>query len=277
MIGIIDVGGGMRCAYSAGVYDCFLDQGFYADYCIGVSAGSANLISYVAKQKGRNLKFYNDFALRKEYMGFSNFVKRGAFFDFDYIYSTLSDEDGEAPLDYDAVFESPAQYVAVATEAESGTATYFTKDDITRNNINIIKASCNIPVLDPPYTLNGVAYYDGGIAAPIPVKKALDDGCEKVIAVLSRPADYYKKKIRLYRLIKTFLRAYPATAAAIGNMHLKYNESLRMLHQYETEGRAMIIAPSDCQGVDTATKSKEATTRLYEVGYQDAYRQLSAV
>ena len=78
MLGIVDVGGGMRCIYSAGVYDCFYDRKIDVGYCLGVSAGSANLISYVCGQRGRNLAFYSDYALRKEYMSAENFIKTGS-------------------------------------------------------------------------------------------------------------------------------------------------------------------------------------------------------
>ena len=40
-IGLVVEGGGMKCAYSAGILDAFLDEGISFPYCIGVSAGSA--------------------------------------------------------------------------------------------------------------------------------------------------------------------------------------------------------------------------------------------
>ena len=40
--GLIVEGGGMKCAYSAGILDKFLDDSITFDYCIGVSAGAAN-------------------------------------------------------------------------------------------------------------------------------------------------------------------------------------------------------------------------------------------
>lgn len=46
--GIIDVGGGLRGVYAAGVFDYCLDAGIRFDLCIGVSAGSANAAAYVA-------------------------------------------------------------------------------------------------------------------------------------------------------------------------------------------------------------------------------------
>ncbi len=52
--GIIDVGGGFRGIYAGGVLDYCLDQKISFDLGIGISAGSANLCSYIAGQKGRN-------------------------------------------------------------------------------------------------------------------------------------------------------------------------------------------------------------------------------
>ena len=41
--GIIDVGGGLRGIYGAGVLDRCMEEGVQFDCCIGVSAGSANM------------------------------------------------------------------------------------------------------------------------------------------------------------------------------------------------------------------------------------------
>ena len=46
--GIVDVGGGLRDIYGAGVLDRCLDESIHFDVCIGVSAGSANLASTAA-------------------------------------------------------------------------------------------------------------------------------------------------------------------------------------------------------------------------------------
>ena len=130
MVGIVDVGGGMRGIYTAGVYDYLHDHGVKLDYCLGVSAGAANLVSYLSGQRGRNRRYYTCYANRPEYMSLRTFVKKGSYFDVDYIYSTLSDSHGEDPIDYAAFAENPAPYVVVATDAESGLPRYFTRADI---------------------------------------------------------------------------------------------------------------------------------------------------
>ena len=57
-VGIVDVGGGYRGIYAAGVLDFCLDHQIQFDLGIGVSAGSANLAAYAGRQRGRNYHFY---------------------------------------------------------------------------------------------------------------------------------------------------------------------------------------------------------------------------
>jgi len=128
--GVVDVGGGLRGAYAAGVLDWCMDNGIEFDVGVGVSAGSANIASYMARQPRRNLRFYTEFPRRREYMGVYNFMRRHSFLNLDYIYSTLSDSDGERPLDYPMMRSSRMEYYAVATNANNGKARYFGIDSM---------------------------------------------------------------------------------------------------------------------------------------------------
>ena len=94
-IGVVDGGGGLRGIYAAGVLDYCMDQGIRFDMGIGVSAGSANLISYAAGQRSRNYQFYIEYAFRKQYMSLNNFITKKTYVDMDYVYGTLSCSDGE--------------------------------------------------------------------------------------------------------------------------------------------------------------------------------------
>lgn len=99
-IGVVDVGGGYRGVYAAGVLDYCLEHNIMFDLGVGVSAGSANVISYAAKQARRNYRFYVKYGMRKEYAGVGNFISKKSFIDMDYVYGTLSNSDGEDPFDY---------------------------------------------------------------------------------------------------------------------------------------------------------------------------------
>jgi predicted patatin/cPLA2 family phospholipase len=50
-IGIVDVGGGLRGVYAAGIFDYCLEREIRFDLCIGVSAGAANICSFLAGQR----------------------------------------------------------------------------------------------------------------------------------------------------------------------------------------------------------------------------------
>ena len=63
---VVDVGGGLRGVYATGVLDRCLEEGVRFDAGVGVSAGSANIASYLAGQKGRNYQFYAEYSSRRE-------------------------------------------------------------------------------------------------------------------------------------------------------------------------------------------------------------------
>lgn len=272
MIGFVDMGGGMRGIYGAGVADCFLENDINFDYCIGVSAGSANIASFLAGQKGRNYKFYTEFAMRKEYMGFDSFFKNGSFFNLDYVYSVLSNSDGEYPLDYDAMMNNKSEFAVVATDAATGRAEYFYKNSFQKDNYAAIKASSCVPVANKPYFIDGKAYYDGGVSDPIPFEKAFADGCDKVVVVLTKPRDFIKKPEPMQKVMKHELSRYPNVFKAIENRHNLYNESVKKLLEYEKEGRAVILAPDTLNGMNMTTKNHKVLDEIYQKGFDDALK-----
>ena len=269
-IGIIDVGGGLRGSYTAGIYDWCTDNGISFDYCMGISAGSANLASFLAGQRGRNLKFYTEYNLRSESMGLKNFVKDRNFVDLEYVYGALSNSDGEYPLDYEAMMANPAEFTIVATDAGSGKPRYFTKADLVKDELSPIKASSCVPAANRPYPIGGRLYYDGGIADPIPIEKCFADGCDKVVLLLTRPKDYERDPDKDRLTSKLIERKYPAAAKAMSQRAIRYNTELWLAKQYEKEGRVLIIAPDDIGGMNTLTKDKDMIEELYHKGFADA-------
>lgn len=269
MNGIIDVGGGMRGAYTAGLYDYLLDRGIYPDYCLGVSAGAANLASYLAGQRGRNHRFYMQYAARKEYMSLSNLVKTGSYVDLDYVYDTLSSSQGEDPLDYDAFAANPIPFVVVATDAITGTPRYFTRADLPRDRYDPIKASCCLPMACRPYPVNGRPYFDGGVSDPVPFRRAMEDGCDRVLVLLTRPRDFRRPPLKYTRAMAAAMRAYPRAWDALQRRHEVYNRQVAEVKELEREGRALLLAPADIEGMSTLRHNELAMERLYGYGYQD--------
>ena len=75
MPSLILEGGTLRPIFSAGVMDALLDNNITFPYCIGVSAGITNGVSYISKQKGRNLEVVTKYRNDNRYLSYRNFLR----------------------------------------------------------------------------------------------------------------------------------------------------------------------------------------------------------
>ncbi len=272
MLGIIDVGGGTRGIYGAGVLDCLMDRGIKADLFIGVSAGSANGASYLAGQRGRNYKFYTEYPLRKEYMSLRHMMQTGSYINLEYIYGTLCSENGESPFAYDDFINNPAQFIIVATDAFTGKPVYFDKKDMGRDHYETLMTSSCVPGVNRPYVFRGKPYFDGGISDPIPIKKAFELGCDRLILILTRPKKAFRKPRADSRISRIVSFRFPHAADAISRRCDVYNEELKYALELEDKGKVTIIAPDDISNLGTLTKDVTALNRMYRKGYTDALK-----
>lgn len=268
--GIIDLGGGMRGTYSTGVLEYCAKNNIKFDCCIGVSAGSSNLINYLSNQQERNYRYYFDYAFRKENVGIGSFFKCGSFFNYKNIYENYPKKEGIDPLDYDALMKNPADFFVVAEESISGKTRYFTKADIKQDDYRIISASCNIPIVGTNVEIDGIKYYDGGFADPVPIKKALEEGCDRIILIATRPLEKIRKPTR-DKFFAFFLRfKYPKAAKRLTERARDYNAGIEFAKKLQEEGKVLILSPKNTYGLDTLTIDREAMTKLYEEGKKDA-------
>ena len=276
MLGIVDVGGGMRGSFTAGIYDYIADQGVQPfDYCLGVSAGSANLVSYLSGQRGRNYRFYTQYAYRERYMSVRNLMKTGSYVDLDYIYTVLSGPHGEDPVDLEAFAAQADRYQAVVTDAATGKPVYYSGSRMIHGDFDPIKASCAVPGACKPYPVDGKPGFDGGVADPVPYQHALEQGCDRLVVLLTRPADYNRPPLGHQAAMSRILRRWPNTYAALKRRFVRYNRDVAAVKEMQARGTALLIAPSDIAGMDTLTRDKAAVERLYRMGYRAGERVLA--
>lgn len=277
MNAIIDVGGGQRGIYGAGVFDRLLDEGIEFGCCIGVSAGSANIASYLAKQKGRNYRFYSDYASRKEYMSLSNFRTQGSYIDLNFVYSVLTDSTGEDPIDYRNLHRYGGKFLVVATENSTGRPHYFENKDIGFDNYRVFHASSTLPVVCNSCVIDGERYYDGGISDPVPIDKAFEVGCDKAVVILTRPVDFRNNgKIDNF-CAKVIRKNHPKISECLKVRHILYNQSIDRLVELEKQGKCLIVSPDDCCSVNTLSTEKRHLDMLYKKGYNDARKIIEYV
>ena len=202
-------------------------------------------------------------------MGVGDFLKSGSYINMDYMYSELSNAGGEDPLDYPAVRDNPMELYVVAADAETGEAHYFSTDDTAQDNYDILKASSSIPFVCRPYPVQGRLYYDGALGDPVPVDKALELGCDRVVVLLTKPAGIPRSPSRDEKYAAGIQRKYPAAAHALRQRASRYNAGVFRAQRLEIEGKALVVSPDDTCGVDTLTRDRTALESLYEKGFND--------
>lgn len=266
-LGMVLEGGGMRGVYTAGVLDFFMDQEFYPDGVIGVSAGACHATSYVSKQRGRNYRVNTKYLGNKEYLSLHSLIKTGSLFGMEFMFHKIPEQ--LEPYDYEAFDQSNIEFIAVSTDVESGQPYYHVIQD-AKKDIDYIQASSSLPLLSKMVEKHGRKLLDGGVGDSIPVEYMIKRGYEKNIVVLTQCDTYRKGKNNLLPIIKHNYKKYPQFVKAMEDRHIRYNHTLDVLAQLEKEGKVFIIRPSKPVTISRVEKNITKLQALYEEGYNDA-------
>ena len=272
-VGLVLEGGAMRGMYTAGVIDAFLDHGVHVDGIVGVSAGACFGCNLFSGQRGRVLRYNTRFMGDPRNVSLRSLITTGDIINRQFAYY-------EIPQKYDvfdeAAFEaSGGAYDVVATNVETGKAEYLRLDNLL-GQIEAIRASASMPFVSRIVDYEGKRYLDGGIADSIPVRAALDMGYDKVIVVLTQPADYVKKPMNA-RLVRAYYRKYPKLVEMLINRHAAYNAQCRDVMQLENEGRVFVIRPAHKLDIDRLEKKQERLKAVYDIGLADANARMEAM
>ncbi len=264
MTGIVLEGGTFRPIFSCGVMDALLSENILLPYCIGVSAGIADGVSYISKQPQRNLEIMQKYRNDKRYMSRSNFRKNKSVFGLDFVFGEIPNE--LIPFDMETFKAYEGTCLVGVTNATTGQTEYKNAKDMD-DKFTMLRATCALPMFFPAIELDGQKYYDGGLMDPIPVRKALEDGCDKVIIVLTQPRGYVKHFGKYDKMGARMLgRRYPNIKRAILERPERYNEAVKYCESLVKEGRAMIFRPNHL------LNSFESDVRKLEMAYWHGYR-----
>lgn len=88
------------------------------------------------------------------------------------------------------------------------------------------------------------------------MQHALDDGCDKLVVILSNPRDFVKQPEAHRPIYKRMLHKYPKTIEGIDHRHINYQASIDLTAKLEKEGKAFVFAPS--KHLNLGTFSKDA-------------------
>ena len=275
--GIVFEGGAFRTIFSCGVMDALVENDIMPDYMIGVSAGAAYGVSMASKQPRRNLDVLMKYRNDKRYLGLSNMIDKDnkSIYGLEFSYETIPNELNL--FDYDAFKQYKGDFYCVVTNLLTGQPEYmkYTGDDRTNT---VLKATCALPMLFPPIIINDVPYMDGGLSDSIPYLKAIEDGCDRIIVVLTRQSGYTKTTSRSTKAIAySYRNQYPKLTETMLTRASRYNESLKGLDQYVKEGRIITIQPTTSKCFSRLEKDKNKILSMYNDGYNQCYELLDTI
>lgn len=272
--GLVLEGGASRTAFTCGVLDYLLDRELYADRVVGASAGISYGVSYSSRQRGRNLQIFGRYMNDPRYMGLRHLFGKGkCYYNLDFVFGELPER--LVPFSWEDYIRYGKTSYAVLTDIETGKAEYFHINENDRR-WDLLRASCALPILFPPILVRGKPYMDGGITDSIPFAYAFENGCDRVIAVLTREREYEKKKESLTPLVRRLYPDFPALADALSRRHEMYNAQRKELFRLEKEGKALVIAPDSTHKIKRTERRPAVLLPYYEEGYEKAEKILNS-
>jgi len=264
--GLVLEGGGLRAVYNAGVLDRFMEIELSFDYVIGTSAGAANAASFLSHQLGRTKRISVNYLSTSKFFSFTNLIKGKPYMNLDYLYDDVTYHLD--PLDIEALMENPAEFEVTAADTKTGKTVYFNKND--HKIIKAMRASCALPLFgQKPVKYNRHKLLDGGLTDPIPVKRAVEMGCRKIVVVLTREKAYRKKRGLVERYLKLKYRGNEKLIKAIMNRYSRYNKTRKYIETPPEDVKIFPIYPSKEPLIGRLTRDKEGIKKQCKMGYDD--------
>ena len=273
MPSLILEGGTFRPIFTAGVLDALLDNNITFPYCIGVSAGITNGVSYISKQKGRNLEILTKYRNNKKYFGYGNFLRCKSIFGLDFVFDEIPNK--LIPFDMDTYRQYDGTVLIGVTNAKTGKTEYLDGKDLD-DKATMLRATCALPIFFPVIKINGNEYYDGGICDPIPIRKSISDGNKKHLIILTQPKGYKKELSQKNVFVSKLLsKKYPNLKDSFLTRHENYNETVKFCEELERQGKAIILRPE--YPLESFEKDVNKLKSSYNHGYESTIKHLNEI
>lgn len=273
-VGLVAEGGGTKAAYSAGVLKCFLEHEIILPYCVGISAGSEILLSYVSKQIDRMEVTGIEAPCQKGAVGLSALINEGAVFGIE---ATNDFIESRVPLDLKALQESETAMDIGLYNFRTHAVEYFDKSYIDKNHA-LVKASCALLLLTKPYVFNGEKYMDAGLVDMISIEQSIRQGNEKHIIISTKEEGYVRKPAPSYQLwLAKKVYKDDKIVEDLKKRHERYNEQWSKIADLEKQGKALVLRPHKDLGVSRYTTDPKKLRPWFQLGYDETLERLDEI
>lgn len=266
--GLVLEGGGIRGAYTAGALTWLAEQGLYPDYSVGISSGAAYLSLYVSREMEIAHDMSTGFSIDPQNVGIRALLKCGHYVDGDRIFTHfLKNVEGfrtKKLRDMDFCMEVGAY------DLEEGKTVYYSNKDMD-DDLMLIRAACSLPIASNIVAFRGRKLLDGGITKMIPIERALEQGCGRILVITTKPAGYVRKPAsKMVKFLMSFAyRKYPSVKRDYHVRHRNYYKQIRMVNSLVESGKALHIAPSATVKVNRFKGDPDKCQTMFRMGYDD--------
>jgi predicted patatin/cPLA2 family phospholipase len=266
-------GGALRGVYTSGVQGVLYRNQMQFDCLVGTSAGAMNGANFLSGQPERSYFIDYHYARDKNFMGLRPLIREGQVFSFQYMFSSVNEK---YPINMDAFYASPIRFIAVATDYETGDPVFLEQTNCS-DMMKALQASSSMPLLSTPVELDGKLLFDGGPSMAVGFRKALDEGYERIVLVLTRHKGYRKSPFSsVARLaMKRKFRKYPNFINMMESSYLRYNQMMDEIDELEEAGTLFVIRPTEPVTVSRMEKNLQKLEDFFHEGRANAEAKLS--
>lgn len=273
-VGIVAEGGGTKAAYSAGVLKCLLEHDIILPYCVGISAGTEVLLSYVSKQIKRLEVTGIDAPCQKGVVGLEPFFKEGSLFGIE---ATAKYIESKEPLDFDAFYSSQTQMDIGLYDIETHEVKYFDKSTVDKDQ-TVVKASCALLLLAKPYKYNGRMYMDAGLVDMISIYQSIKAGNDKHIIISTKEEGYVRKPAPKWQLwLSKLVYKDDKITQDLKERHIRYKEQWDTIADLEKQGKAIVLRPHKDLGVTRYTTDPKKLGPWFQLGYDETLERIDEI
>lgn len=154
---------------------------------IGTSAGALNLSAYISREEGFAHDFITQYTTQHEFFNLFQYVKNRQYMDVDWAFERAGINAVEDGYLANAKQQLKHRFAYVcATNSRTLEPHYFSMFE--DNWLQILKASCAVPLLFPSSIKIGEEHYvDGAVSAAIPVREAFNRGADIIVVLRTEP------------------------------------------------------------------------------------------
>lgn len=275
-IALLCEGGGTKAAYTAAVLQCLLDNDINVDYCAGISAGAEVLLPYVSKQPERLHVTGVDSAAMKGVIGIKPLIKERGLFGIKHVCKYIEEQ---VPLDYETFMANPTQLDIGLYNLSNNTVEYWPKEKFDRDEQKLMVASCSLFLLNKPIEIEGTKYMDAGLVDMIPIEQSIRQGSDKHIFISTKEENYVRKPAPGWQLTaaKLIYKNDKTLVENLRNRHINYEKQWSIVKDLEKQGNALVLRPSEDQGISRYTTDRDKLEKWYQLGYDDTLARLDMI